>query len=293
MLDRGTRALRRPFYCKVARLWYYVAVQDLTPKPMDSFQVLPNSRVVDDIDNSPNQKLIEIHPADCEDVLKHRNHKNRPIRKHTVARFLEDMKNDRFKALTHQSLSFDVNGNLLDGQHRLSAIAQLKKSFVLRVWFNRDPEDFAVIDTGVARLASDNLHHLGVPRPKIAAPGIKNILLFKQSPGKIWTSMAMPSNTAIADFYCENQSVVDKISTIVQEASSRHRLLNRTGLFVTCFLALEAGYTEMEVAGFAVIFQSERDLPKIVQFWLIVLICLIVHKGVEQRQICNSTPLLA
>ena len=217
---------------------------------MDFAQLLPNSKIVDDIDNSPNQKLIEIHPADCENILAYRNKKNRPIRKHTVDRFAEDMRNERFKASTHQALSFDTSGNLLDGQHRLSAIAQLKKSFVLRVWINQDPENFAVIDTGVARMASDNLHHLGVPRPQIVAPGIKNVLLFKQHPNKIWVSMAMPSHSAIAEFYLSNQAVADKISAMVQEASVRYKPLNRTGLFVVCFLALEACYSEMEVAGF-------------------------------------------
>ena len=221
-----------------------------SPKTVNPLEILPNSRIVDDADNSPNQKLIEIHPADCENILKNRNNRNRPLRRHTVARFVEDMRNERFRTSTHQALSFDTNGNLLDGQHRLSAIAQLKKTFVLRVWFNRDPEDFAVIDTGVARLASDNLHHFGVPRSKIVAPGIKNILLFKQHPNRTWTNMAMPSNVAIAEFYSDNQSVIDKISSIVQEAATRHRLLNRTGLLVTCFLALETGYTEMEVSGF-------------------------------------------
>jgi hypothetical protein len=217
---------------------------------MDISQILPHSQVIADPDNSVNQKLVRFDPRDCEYILKHRNSSNRPIRRNTVTKYAEDMKAGRFRAATHQTLAFDTNGNLLDGQHRLSAIAQTKQPHILRVWFNRDSQDFSVIDAGVARLASDNLHYLGVPKPKIVAPGVKHILLYKKYPNRTWTNLDMPSSIAINDFYYANQSVIDMIADMVHKASIRCRTLNRTGLFVLCFLALESGHSEMDVNGF-------------------------------------------
>jgi hypothetical protein len=217
---------------------------------MDLQTILPNSKIIDDQDNSTNQKLVRLDPADCEHVLKHRNLKNRPIRRHTVARFVDDMKNGRFKGATHQGIAFDANGHLIDGQHRFAAIVQLKQSHVLRVWTNRDPNDFAVIDTGVARIASDNLHHCGVPRARLVAPGIKHCLLYKKYQSRTWSNMEMPSSGEIGDFYYKNQFIIDKIADIVHDASTSYRTLNRPGLFVLCFLAVEAGYKIEEVIVF-------------------------------------------
>lgn len=216
---------------------------------MDISQILPNSLVLTDPDTSPNHKIVNLSPKDCEYILKHRNFNNRPVRRNTVAKYAEDMRAGRFK-LTHQSIAFDANGNLLDGQHRLHAIVQTNQSHILRVFLNRDPQDFAVIDAGVARLASDNLHYLGVPRPKIVAPGVKHILLYQKYPNRMWTNLDMPSSATINDFYYSNQDLIDEVANMVHNASNRFRLLNRTGLFVLCFLALESGYAEMDVKGF-------------------------------------------
>jgi hypothetical protein len=217
---------------------------------MDLCQILPNSIVLDDPDNSVNHKLVQVDPSDCERILKYHNTNNRPIRRTTVARFVEDMKSNRFDGTTHQGVAFDVNGHLLDGQHRFTSIAQSKQPQVVRVWTNRDPKHFAIIDAGVARLASDNLHYRGVPRPKIVAPGIKHVILYKKHPCRAWSGVEMPSSVAIEEFYNANKSTVDTIADIVHNASIGYRPLNRTGLFVLCFLALESGYQTEDIIAF-------------------------------------------
>jgi hypothetical protein len=217
---------------------------------MDLCQILPNSVVLDDPDNSVNHKLVRVDPLDCERILKYHNANNRPIRRHTVARFVEDMKHNRFDGTTHQGIAFDVNGHLLDGQHRFTSIAQSKQPQVVRVWTNRDPKQFAVIDAGVARTASDNLHYSGVSRPKIVAPGIKHVILYKKHPNRVWSCIEMPSSVAIEEFYNANKFTVDTIAEVVHSASIGYRPLNRTGLFVLCFLALESGYKTTDIIAF-------------------------------------------
>ena len=217
---------------------------------MDLHQVLPNSTILTDPDNSVNQKLVLVDPSDCEYVLKHHNVNNRPIRRHTVARFAEDMKSDRFDGTIHQGIAFDLNGNLLDGQHRFAAIAQSKQARVMRVWINRDPAHFAIVDAGVARLASDNLHHRGVPKSKIVAPGIKCVILYKKYPNRTWSNMEMPSTVAIEQFYDANKFIIDEIAEWVHNAAAGFKLLNRPALFVLCFLAIESGYHKEDVIAF-------------------------------------------
>jgi hypothetical protein len=160
------------------------------------------------------------------------------------------MKNNRFDGTTHQGAAFDINGNLLDGQHRFTAIAQSKEPHLMRIWTNRPPKHFAIIDAGVARIASDNLHYRGVSRPKIVAPGIKYVILYKKYPNRTWSNMEMPSTVAIEEFYDTNKVIVDQIADLVHSASIGYRLLNRPGLFALCFLAIESGYKTEDIIAF-------------------------------------------
>ncbi|MFJ9415082.1 hypothetical protein ACIRPT_13045 [Streptomyces sp. NPDC101227] len=78
------------------------------------------------------------------------NRKKSSIR---VGRYAKAMQEGRWK-LTHQSIAFDRNDNLIDGQHRLLAVARSQTVVPLRVHVGADPATFAVIDTGYGRVAS-------------------------------------------------------------------------------------------------------------------------------------------
>jgi hypothetical protein len=66
------------------------------------------------------------------------------------------MKAGRWR-LTHQGIAFDTTGLLIDGQHRLWAIAEAKIPVRLRVFFNEPPENRQVLDTGERRSNKDVL----------------------------------------------------------------------------------------------------------------------------------------
>ncbi len=65
----------------------------------------------------------EITPQWAAQVLETKNPNNRKISDAVVAKYANDMKTGRW-ALTHQGIAFDLNGDLLDGQHRLAAIVK-------------------------------------------------------------------------------------------------------------------------------------------------------------------------
>jgi len=82
------------------------------------------------------------------------NPKNRQLKGNTVNRYVEDIKAGRWK-VNGESIKFDPEGNLLDGQHRLSAIVKAGRSIVSQVARNVPPDSFDTIDTGRGRTASD------------------------------------------------------------------------------------------------------------------------------------------
>lgn len=190
-----------------------------------------------------------LHPDDCSEILASRNLSNRSIRRNVVARIQADIIAGKFCA-THQALSFDTKGLLQDGQHRLKAVALAKRPVKCWVHFNQPPEHFKVLDSGTARLVSDNLAHYGVPNPSIVAPGLKNVLLYQRYPERTWSNLPMPTTSEIFDAYTAHADIADLISSACAEASSKYRTLNKTGLFAACFLIALKGYSMTDILGF-------------------------------------------
>lgn len=73
-----------------------------------------------------------ITPEMAMDWLENHNPRNRPISEPTVQVYAGDMKNGRW-SLTHQGIAFNVNGDLIDGQHRLWAIVFSGKNVEMMV----------------------------------------------------------------------------------------------------------------------------------------------------------------
>ncbi|MCC3776344.1 hypothetical protein [Streptomyces sp. UNOB3_S3] len=102
--------------------------------------------------------------------------KNRKRSAPRVKRYAAAMSEGRWK-LTHQSIAFDENDNLIDGQHRLHAVVQSKTVVPMRVDVGADPSTFSVIDTGYGRVASQFMH---VSNANIIM-GAARIILFAES----------------------------------------------------------------------------------------------------------------
>ena len=89
-----------------------------------------------------------------------RNEANRSIRQAKVDQYARDMKNGHWDLCT-TPLVIDTNGNLIDGQHRLSAQVKAGVKIKWLVMRNVDPDAQKTIDTGVSRNAADALHFAG------------------------------------------------------------------------------------------------------------------------------------
>lgn len=97
-----------------------------------------------------------ITPDIAKEYLSH-NIINRPLRSKVVESLMRDMKNGNF-VLTHQGIAFDSNGNLIDGQHRLTACALANVPFETLVARDVNEEAITHLDKGNKRTFTDALY---------------------------------------------------------------------------------------------------------------------------------------
>lgn len=105
-------------------------------------------------------ETVTITPAMAEYILKRCNAGNRPLRKSKIEQYAKAMKEGLF-LLTSQGISFDPDGTLNNGQHRLHGIVRSGMPIRMYVTFGESKDAFHVIDTGGVRGAADSLYVAG------------------------------------------------------------------------------------------------------------------------------------
>jgi hypothetical protein len=91
-----------------------------------------------------------VSPALAADYLKRNIDTNRPINKAHVERLTREIREGRWQILPH-GIVFDVNGRLIDGQHRLHAIIAANKAVGLVLITEVKSKTLDAIDTGSMR----------------------------------------------------------------------------------------------------------------------------------------------
>jgi hypothetical protein len=114
-------------------------------------------------------ETIAVTPAMAEHWLE-RNHDNRPLRYHKVKEWARAIADGRWQ-LTHQGIAIDEAGNLLDGQHRLSAIVETGATVEMLVTFDAPRATFTQIDTTLPRSVRD------VTGASMLVVGMVNVIL--------------------------------------------------------------------------------------------------------------------
>ena len=108
-----------------------------------------------------NIQLISVTPEIATRWLATNTTQNRRLSQNTVRRYAADMIREKWQ-ITGETIKFDTSGRLIDGQHRLSAVVAARKTVLMAVANNIDPDAIAVIDTGKSRSAGDALHIAGL-----------------------------------------------------------------------------------------------------------------------------------
>lgn len=107
-----------------------------------------------------------------------KNHRNRRVSEAMVRRYMRDMTNGNWR-LTGDAIRFDANGELLDGQHRLTACVRAKTNFESVVVYGLAPDDQDVIDTGKGRSAQDVLTIRGLANANRVSTALRVLLAYK------------------------------------------------------------------------------------------------------------------
>lgn len=175
------------------------------------------------LDQQLTSGVTTVTPAVAEEWLG-RNESNRNIRPARVAQFVRDMRAGNF-SLTGETIKFDWNGNLIDGQHRLTAVRESGVSIQALVVHGLAPTVRAVIDTGSRRSAADALRMAGKHGASRSMAATIRLLVGIRS-GQVVragdASQPITHSETIA-FYEANQELLDYCIVF---ANRHHRIIN-------------------------------------------------------------------
>lgn len=127
------------------------------------------------------------------------NTSNRHLNKDAVQRFSSDMRSGRW-LYNGESIKFDREGRLIDGQHRLTAIVNSDAVVEMLVVTGLEPLAQQTIDVGRPRTTGQILHMHGIASANQHSALATALLRMERYPGVVWTSSAMPSKAEIVDY---------------------------------------------------------------------------------------------
>lgn len=111
-------------------------------------------------------KEMNITPEIAKNYLQ-ANTSNRPVRLSQVEKYANEMIEGTWNTDVIDPICISVNGNLINGQHRLMAVIKANKTIPMWVQYNLPESHYKIIDSGVGRTLYDRLSV--VNRKKISA----------------------------------------------------------------------------------------------------------------------------
>lgn len=106
-------------------------------------------------------EMMTVTPELAQRWLEAKNNRNRNISSRKVDAYADDMQNGRWHATHQNAIAFYKDGNLADGQHRLSAIVKASVSVEFMVWFGLDDRAAYGIDAHKMRATQDQIKIAG------------------------------------------------------------------------------------------------------------------------------------
>lgn len=171
------------------------------------------------------------------------NRSNRPIRQHTVNAYARDMMNGKWDEDSMDGIiSFDTNGCLVNGQHRLRAI--IRSGATLRLYVAHDVKG-VIFDRGATRSTRDTLIMQGydkelVNHDSIAVCRLRFAILF---------NIDKPTDPEITDYLAKNSAfIID--ATKLSRAGGQRSICRKTPAQFAAFCALKCGESKEDIEHF-------------------------------------------
>lgn len=119
-----------------------------------------------------NVRIVNVTPAMAKKWLEN-NVQNRSLSEQTVRFLADEMKEDRFR-LTNDALTFNTKGELINGQHRLTAVVGTGVTCQFIIFDNADDGVKECLDLGRSRSIPDMLKMIyGVDRARMITGAIR------------------------------------------------------------------------------------------------------------------------
>jgi hypothetical protein len=124
-------------------------------------------------------KHTTVTPEEARLWLDTKRSKNRPISENAVAKYAQELSAGRWVD-NGKGLVFGKSGQLLDGQHRLSACVRANKSFETTITWGIPDEYFDTIDDCNTRSLADVLHIKGEASSGLLSAGLRFLWIYSR-----------------------------------------------------------------------------------------------------------------
>lgn len=182
-----------------------------------------------------------------------KNTKNRPLTKKIVNSYFIQMSNNNWKS-TGQSISFDVKGNLIDGQHRLEAMIRANKSYEYVVVTDIEEDAFVCYDTGKKRSAKDCFSIEGIKNYTNTSSGIARYITVSNELSNITKTNYVDngiSNQTVLDIYYSDVELWDEIVIFSRMCYNKIRILKMSEITgISYYLIRKKGHSKETVFSF-------------------------------------------
>lgn len=126
-------------------------------------------------------EIVTVTPEMAKDWLERATSRQRKMSNVVVRDYAKEMKGGYWQ-LNGESIKFDVNGAMIDGQHRLKAYIKSDTPFQTVVMHGMQNDAFETIDTGKMRSGGDIFHILGHSDPNVLAGITRLAIAYKNLP---------------------------------------------------------------------------------------------------------------
>lgn len=192
---------------------------------------------------------VLVTPSLAKKWLAKNTDENRNPKRSKIPMFVRDMKAGEWDSETGETLKFDEDGWLLDGQNRLYAVIAYGRPVKFDIATGLKRKTMRVLDTGSARTASDALKISGSTSRTRAASIVRWVILWD---GGVFTSRgggtvgrANPTNSEILDRFNAEPGAFDAATRRADDCSHR-RLCNGSSAGVAHYLfsRIDTEYTQ-------------------------------------------------
>lgn len=171
-------------------------------------------------------KAVLVTPELAAEWLKKNTINQRDYKSRIANSYANLMIRGEFSQSSPIPISFDENGNLFDGQHRLNAVIISGKSIWMMIAENVPSENFKYVDKGSKRSSGDIFKISGIENSKLCSAIIQKYLFIAKLPGKKVAGTSSSDNyhmTSIDDLLSTYNNKKDYWQHVVEFANKSHK----------------------------------------------------------------------